>query len=303
MERYVNSDGSIAKYVHNDGSETSIKTWPEGMKSCGGSEREKFNVFISVSTGCFVKCSFCFLTSKGYPYKSLPSIAVANNVCKAIEQEMSYRPHLKDLPMNLSFMGMGDAWMNLEDAERIVGYITSWFNNQMIEGVDIATTMPKISYDDIKILEKIKSKLQNTGRLVPRPSSRTPVRIFYSLFSVDDDVRNKHIPNSLSVFNSLMHLSYISDNFNVIFHILFLDGVNDNDTEIDNIISLSNDFEFQLRLLRFNRCPNTRFKESSRIENIISTLSERVNDFKYQLSPGSEISAACGMFLMKDMRK
>jgi adenine C2-methylase RlmN of 23S rRNA A2503 and tRNA A37 len=72
--------------------------------------------------------------------------------------------------------------------------------------------------------------------------------------------------------------------------------------DLYDLINVSNNLKCQLRLLRFNQCTNTKYKESPRVDGLIRTLAKTVKDFKYQLSPGSEISAACGMFLMKDMR-
>lgn len=302
MERYVSKDGCVAKYVHDDGSETSIKTWPEGMESCGGSGREKFNVFISTSVGCPVKCAFCYLTSKKFPYSDLTPLQVASNTLQAIEEEFKYRPNLKRVPMNLSFMGMGDAWLDLHKTQRVVSLIISWLDKQPIEGVDIATTLPRISWEDKGNLRKISKKLEESGRLVERPADRTPLRIFYSLFSVDHSVRSQFIPRSLSPDIAYEYLVELLKDYNVICHLLFLDGINDD--ILEDILPLTVIFSpFQLRLLRFNRCPNSIFQESNNIDYIIELLSETPDiNFKYQLSPGSEVAASCGMFLMKDIK-
>lgn len=56
MEVYRTINGHVAKYVHDDGSETAIKTIPPGEVGCGGygSIGNKYNIFISTSVGCLV---------------------------------------------------------------------------------------------------------------------------------------------------------------------------------------------------------------------------------------------------------
>lgn len=301
MESYISNDKCVAKYVHDDGSETSIKTWPDGI-SCGGSGRKKFNVFISSSVGCRVTCRFCYLTSKHFGWHPLSPSAVADNVIEAIEAEFIRRPELKDIPMNLSFMGMGDAWYNLCHTYNVVSYVIEHFGNQLIEGVDIGTTLPQIKPSDTHYLEQIDQILKATGRLVERPIERSAIRIFYSLHCADGAIRQTLIPNTFKPIVALPYFIGINKEykFNIIFHVILLDGINDSDYNIKLIIDMVNTCNAQLRLLRFNQCPDSVFAESKRFDEVVNIFKVSVNDFKYQLSPGSEVAAACGMFLMKN---
>ena len=196
MELYITNDGNIAKYIHDDGSETSIKTWPKNMESCGGSAREKFNVFASCSVGCEVKCGFCFLTAKSFPYQELSAFQRATNIIEAIKAELIRRPELKQVPFNLSWMGMGDAWFNLHDTYTATAFIIDNVVDlvDQIEGVDIATSMPRLEWHDIKYLEAIDNILVNTNKLTQKPESRSNVRVFYSLHSMDNEQRKRLIP-------------------------------------------------------------------------------------------------------------
>lgn len=305
MERYVTQDGSVAKYVHDDGSETSIKTWPKGMESCGGSGRDKFNVFASCSSGCEVKCGFCFLTSKGFKYHRLTHSQIELNVIKAIQQEQLIRPELREIPMNLSWMGMGDAFMDMNliynATDMIIKTVAPWV--KQIEGVDIATTLPIIRYDDIDVLKKINQLLIDTQKLTDKPIERSNVRIFYSLHSVNNKTRQTLIPKTINVWTAMEHLRSIETHFNVIYHYMFLDGINDSIEQMYEVLDFVRNNDIQLRVLRFNECPNTKFKESLWFDGIIEKLYKYIpNNLKVQLSPGSEVSAACGMFLMKSKK-
>jgi len=302
-EMYTNKDGSISKYVHNDGSETSIKTWPEGVETCGGSGRNKFNVFASCSVGCAINCEFCFLTSKKFPYKFLDCIEIAQNVVTAIKSELIRRPELKDIPFNLSWMGMGDGWPILDHITKATYFIMKEIAPLVssIEGVDIATTLPSIRYNDINFLDAIDSTLRKTGKLTPKPDTRTNVRIFYSLHSMFNNMRTKLIPHTINVNCALPYLEEISKHYNVIYHYLLLNNFNDFGDYITELVSYFHKRDSQLRILRYNTCPNSIFTESDNFNNVIDILNYNLKDkVKIQLSPGSEISAACGMFLMKE---
>lgn len=101
----------------------------------------------------------------------------------------------------------------------------------------------------------------------------------------------------------------ISENFNVIYHYLFLDGINDSHDEVGDLInfflSVSPDYNVirdskQLRILRYNKCDKSRYTESKSFSQIIERLNIQIPEkLKVQVSPGSEISAACGQFLMR----
>ena len=301
MERYVTKDGAIAKYVHDDGSETSIKTWPKEL-SCGKSGRNKFNVFASCSSGCPVFCKFCFLTAKNYSFMQLAAADIIDNAVGAVKTELEYRPELQDIPMNLSWMGMGDPFFGLSKtvtmSVRILKELGYYVKN--FEGVDIGTTLPVASSQHIELIY-LEDFLKNSGKLTARPESRSSVRIFYSLHSLINSVRSKLIPNTVAVYHALAYLKVLKTaSYNVICHCLFLDGVNDSDEEIQMLARYFEDSDMQLRILRYNQCLGSKYKESEKFEEIIEYLFVHLGDnLKVQVSPGSEIAAACGMFLMK----
>ena len=78
--------------------------------------------------------------------------------------------------------------------------------------------------------------------------------------------------------------------------------MNDSDIEVEMLADYFSNTNSQLRILRFNKCKGSKFNESSKFDSIIERLYSRLGDdkLKIQASPGSEVSAACGMFLMKE---
>lgn len=121
MEVYRTIDGTVAKYVHDDGSETAIKTTP--VTTYGGiygKVTNKYNIFISTSVGCSVDCRFCYLTTKGCPVYNLTEEEIVGNVLAAIEAEVLHRPDLKNLFCKLSWMGMGDAYFDTQKCIKLL---------------------------------------------------------------------------------------------------------------------------------------------------------------------------------------
>jgi 23S rRNA (adenine2503-C2)-methyltransferase len=298
LETYISNNGHVAKYVHDDSSETAIKTIAPGEESCGGSNRNKFNVFASCSVGCRIGCSFCFLQSKRYKQYDLTSNEISTNVVHAVEKELIRRPELQNTPMNISWMGMGDAFLDLLKIDQATWDIIRCCGLDVFEGVDIATTLPQIRYDDMDRLHYITESLYEK-KVTAKPDNRTDVRIFYSLHSLNNTTRKKLIPRTLDLDIALPYLSNLDKKYNVIYHYMFLDYINDHSEDIENLIRMFSSNEHQqLRILRYNECPNSKFKETKYFNELIDHLEKEIPNLKVQLSPGSEIQAACGQFLM-----
>lgn len=315
MEVYRTINGHVAKYVHDDGSETAIKTIPEGEVGCGGygNVGNKYNIFISTSVGCPVGCKFCYLTAKKCPYHKLSVNDIVMNVLDAINAELLVRPALRSMYTKLSWMGMGDGFLDtklvFDVTEELLYYIQSFELSAGIDGVDIATTLPKIPSTAINYIDKLSELVWETHlnpkREYIRGLNRQPFRVFYSLHSADNDTRSLLIPNTEDVLEAINYFKTLEiKGINVILHHMFFEDINDSFDEANHLISLLSVFNnVELRLLRFNACPDTTYKESSNFDNLVAHINKYHTNIKVQLSPGSEISAACGQFLLSRIIK
>lgn len=315
MEVYRTENGHVAKYVHDDGSETAIKTIPEGEVGCGGYGNigNKYNIFISSSVGCPVNCKFCYLTVKKCPYHKLSAKAITLNVLDALNNELEVRPELRNMYTKLSWMGMGDAFLDLETVydvtEDLIQYIQSFEMSAGIDGVDIATTLPKIPTSDINYVRALSDCVWdahlNPKRAYIKGTNRQPFRIFYSLHSAKEDIRESLIPHSVDVLEAVNYLKQLElQGITVILHHMFFDGVNDDLEDVHYILSLLTLFNnIELRLLRFNKCDGTSFEESKNFDKLVDLLYETHRNIKTQISPGEEVFASCGMFLLSKFIK
>ena len=305
MEVYRTEDNTVAKYVHDDGSETAIKSVPtcvDGDFVLGDQAPNKYAIFISSSVGCPIKCKFCYLTSKKCSYHKLEIQDILKNVIDAIDEETKHNPELKNKYVKISWMGMGEAFLNIPLVSvatiELVDYIISKGYALGLDGVDIGTTMPVISDLNLSNLDKLKTSLIGYKRNPANENDRSVVRVFYSLHSPNQEIRNSLIPSSELVINAMDYLERINAlGIDVIMHQIFLKDINDN--QLDNIIGLCNlHKDFELRVLRFNKCPNTKYDETDNFKEIIERLKTTVPKLKFQVSVGSEILSACGQFII-----
>jgi len=221
---------------------------------------------------------------------------------------------IKDRYLKISFMGMGDSFSCGIDLYYVVMSVFDYSikNNLVlgVDGVDIGTSYPNAKshnrefsqmtrMNDTLIKERYPLNPHNryTDRAPHDKDHRTPVRLFVSMPTVDARTKYTLMPRSETPTEIYTEVGQLS--IDVIFHCLFLDGVNDRPKDIRAMITFFEEGQYEVRLLRYNRCPGSMFEESWRIEKIIETLKKSNLKFKYQVSPGSEIQAACGQFLCK----
>lgn len=316
MEVYRTEDGQVSKYIHDDGSETAIKT----VSSCANEvnkingdvipidmERNKFSVFVSSSVGCPIGCKFCYLTVKKFPYHKLKPREIFNNVAEALSEEIKFKPELRKKYMKLSWMGMGDAFlMDPRDLCNITSDILEWSIGSKnfahgLDGIDISTVMPRENTGWPHAIAKLNDEFYSRFKRNPSSKDRSVVRLFYSLHSMMD--RPSLIP--INRFNvpvcDISLLAKVREwyGIDVILHHMFLEGINDDDRTLKQIHVLVNNIlkDAEVRILRFNECKNSPFKESKNFDELVRKYAQELPRIKYQISAGSEIKAACGQFL------
>lgn len=317
VEIYHNNNTDVIKYVHGNGSESTLKTIPTCVDDEAGLyvDKGKAVLFVSVSTGCNQNCKFCYLTAKKYHFCPIQTDTVIKSCIEVIK---SAKDIIKDKYLKLSFMGMGDVFVSNTEINDVVKKVFMFAYNhgyiKGIDGVDIGTSYPRTDTDAIY---KEISRLQRTLTYMDIPrnpfhvyveqstniiTERTLVRLFISLHSLEDDVRKYLMPQSSSIETIINEIKVVD--IDVIFHYILFNEINDSEKDIQRLISF---FEmkgmnnYELRLLRYNKCPNLNLKESMIIEKSIDMLKRAEMKFKYQVSAGSEISAACGQFICKKL--
>ena len=135
-------------------------------------------------------------------------------------------------------------------------------------------------------------------------SHKNIFRLFYSVESAIQEKRENVVPNAMPLLEAVEHFKEYQQGgkYPVILHHLLVDGLNDSEEELDALIKFLNDNfkDNELRILRYNFCAKSSYKESEKVISQVRKLSENINFLKVQISPGTEVSAACGQFIVKD---
>jgi adenine C2-methylase RlmN of 23S rRNA A2503 and tRNA A37 len=327
MEAFITDDGSVAKFIHRDGSETAIKV----VKSCSNFrdpttgriktewvDRRKYSVFISASLGCYMRCKFCHLTIKGSAYRKLQAEQVVANVKEAIIAEVARRPEIRERYVKLCWMGMGDAVNQPEMVVEATLELMDWLMaNDYAKGldcVDLSTVLPAVGDDWIEHFVRLNRELE---RYPINPESfrieqakvathkqyehRTRFRLFYSLHSAVQTTRELMVPNALPLSEAVPLLKRFAEaGPNLLLHTVFVEGLNDGLEEVGALLTFVQEHfpENELRVLRYNHCDRSPYREMHSLDQALVRLADGHARFKLQTSAGKEVSAACGQFLV-----
>lgn len=304
MKVHVSDCGNVYKYVHQDGSETAVKFNNNcDVSSQYSGPKNNVSIFISSDSGCRVGCKFCYLSQGKFPYKRLLGAQVIDNVKEAISHQLSSDTPFKSKYVKFAFMGMGDAFSDitktLDVIKELVDYTVGGELCRGLDGVDIGTVLPGDFSGTDEVLAEMCEYLSQ-WEINPVRKIRGPLRLFYSLHSTKN--RNKLIPFSSRDYRSdLAYLGSVSTKYSIplIFHQIFLNGVNDNTEDLDCVIDSANSCGAELRVLKYNRHVDSVLEESLLFDNLVSRVEAQANKFKIQDSPGKDVCSACGQFLME----
>ena len=116
MRTYPSEDKQVTKHVHDDGSETCIKTVPsldtkpndQGEVELAVVDRNKYSIFVSDSKGCPLNCQFCYLTIDEVPFQKLTYVDLTRNIMDAVHHRVESEPEIVNRYVKLCWMGMGE---------------------------------------------------------------------------------------------------------------------------------------------------------------------------------------------------
>lgn len=330
MDAFHTDDGSVAKFIHDDGSETAVKV----VKSCSNFrdeqgrvhtewvDRNKYSVFISSSLGCYMKCPFCHLTIKDSAYRKLRTAQVVANVKEAIEAEVLRKPEMTSRYVKLCWMGMGDAVNQPDMVHDATLELMDWLMSKGyakgLDCVDLSTVLPPVKDD---WMERFCALNQALAHLPVNPRSflveqaevstqrtydnRSRFRMFWSVHSAIQATRDKMVPGGMALVEALPRLrEFARQGPNLLLHQLFVEGLNDTPAEVDALLELlGHNFPHQeLRVLRYNFCDRSPYREWDRIDDAVARIADGHPRLKVQVSAGKEVAAACGQFLVAQPR-
>lgn len=308
MKKIISTDGMVTKYLHDNGTETSFKKQLSGQYDSSldypdFKNKQKYSLVLSCSHGCQLSCSFCHLTQNNKQFKKISAEDVILNIKSVIEDQVKEDPSLKNRYIKLCWMGEGEPLLNYEMIRYVTEEILHWVRENQyaegLDGVDISTSMPKVKKEIINDLNDFNKYLYIFNKN-PNNKEKTPLRLFYSLHSVNDEIRSEMMPKTIKINDAVLNMKHVSDAFGIdtIFHYTCINGKNDSNEDVDKLIQFwidNNLTKSQLRILRYNGGLN-RDEESMNLNKIILKLKKAIPNLKVQHSAGKDVKSSCGMF-------
>lgn len=255
-------------------------------------ETNRGTLCISTQAGCTLACEFCSTGKQGFNRnlsvgEIIGQLWLANRALVAM-------PHGEDAPpdgcpapgerviSNVVLMGMGEPLLNF----------------------DSTVAALKLMLDDDAYGLSRRRVTVSTSGLVPmidRLSEECPVALAVSLHAPNDALRDKLMPiNRKYPLAELLsacrrYLARAPRDF-ITFEYVMLEGVNDSDEHVDQLIDLASQVPCKINLIPFNPFPGADFTRSPR--EIIQRFSDALNTAGIvtttRKTRGDDIDAACG---------
>lgn len=297
------------KYIFFNGSEISFKReksaeYKDDLDYPDHTDKRKYSLVLSCSVGCNIGCQFCHLTQNGKGTKVLPYEEILSNIKEVISDQCNLYPELKQKAIKLCWMGEGEPLLQSHILRDVTGDLLTWVFDkgyaQYLDGVDIATSYPKVSKKRWQSdLQKIYKEVEDFKRN-PYQDNRSPIRLFYSLHDSTQNGRDILIPVSQTINKALPEIKEFCDSMHIdmIVHYMFIEGINDSGQQLLHLVDLWRKYKLhshQLRILRYNEGVNG-WIESQDLQTCLYWLRRNIPNLKVQYSSGKEVKSSCGMF-------
>jgi len=241
------------------------------------------------------------------PYKGLSIQAIIRNVIEAIEDKVAHYPELKKRYIKLSWMGMGDAFIDPPSVYTVSKSILGWVMHKGyaagVDGIDLSTSVAKIPKEvDLSYFVSLDMSLKwEYPRNPHNKKERSLFRLFYSLQSGVEATRKSLVPGTLAIEEVIPALVRLKEEgIQIIFHYVVLEGINDTTEQASALVALLGENGFgneEIRLLRYNPHPDSTYTESSRRFEFAKEIAAVHPNIKLQVSEGEEVRSACGQFM------
>jgi 23S rRNA (adenine2503-C2)-methyltransferase len=234
---------------------------------------------ISTQVGCPLGCLFC---ATGYmKYKrNLSSFEI-------IDQILHVQKQNGKKITNIVFMGMGEPLLNYDNLIKSIEII----NHDL--GLNIAQR--HITVSTAGIIPGIK-KIADENR---------KFKLAVSLHSTDNDFRSQIMPVNKKyplpeLFNAVKYY-YKKTKLRPTFEFILFDGINDSESDIKKIVSLSKQIPCKFNFIQFHNSPFLKgdLKKSKRFFGFIEKLRNENLTVMIRNSSGEDINAACGQLAVK----
>lgn len=235
--------------------------------------RDRATVCVSTQAGCAMACGFCATGQAGFD-RHLTVGEVVEQVIRSIRRA---RP---DRVSNVVLMGMGEPLANystsVEALRRFHGALGLSARHLTLSTVGLVPGIRRLAEEDL------------------------PITLAVSLHAGNDELRNELVPiNKRHPLGELVEacIDYrTATNRRVSFEWALIDGVNDRDSDADELAELARQARAHVNLIPLNPTPGypTVGTPPARVQAFADRLSSRGTNATVRKNRGTSIDAACG---------
>jgi 23S rRNA (adenine2503-C2)-methyltransferase len=239
--------------------------------------RDRATVCISSQAGCAMGCGFCATGQAGFT-RHLTTGEIVEQVARATRRAREVDRRVS----NVVYMGMG---------EPLANEATVWKSVERLHG-DIGLSARHITISTVGVIPGIR-------KLATRP---LPVNLAVSIHAANDDLRNELVPlNRRYPIDELVDAcsEYLAaKNRRISFEWAMIRGVNDRDSDADELAALSNRLRprAHVNLIPLNPTPGypTTGTSLKRVHEFRDRLESLGTNATVRQNRGTDIAAACG---------
>ena len=256
-------------------------------------EDDRGTLCVSSQAGCAVGCPFCSTGYQGFS-RNL-------NAGEIVAQLWHARRVLKAAPAQARLPGQGG---DAEAPERVVSNVVMMGMGEPLLNYDNLVVALKFMLDDDAYGLSRRRVTVSTSGVVPmmdRLAHDCPVALAVSLHAPNDALRDKLVPlNRKHPLAELIaacnrYLEHAPRDF-VTFEYIMLDGVNDHDQHIRELLAIARQVRCKFNLIPFNPFPQSGLKRSppERVRQFANRLMDGGVITTVRKTRGDDIAAACG---------
>jgi len=243
-------------------------------------ETSRGTLCISTQAGCALDCAFCSTGKQGFN-RNLSAAEIIGQLWLA-NRMLGATPDGDRIISNVVMMGMGEPLANFDNVVSAL----------------------KLMLDDHAYGLSRRRVTVSTSGIVPamdRLREECPVALAVSLHAPNDELRNKLVPiNQKYPLKDLLsacrrYLDRAPRDF-VTFEYIMLDGVNDHDIHLQQLIEIARKVPCKYNLIPFNPFPNSGFQRSPApvVRRFAQLLNEAGIVTTTRKTRGDDVDAACG---------
>lgn len=259
----------------------------------------KISAYVSSHNGCKMGCQMCYLTQLG---QTSFNHATMDDYQKQFDHVLSYYDQSDEEEpaerVNCNFMARGEPLANktvINQFDELLNRFEHRAQQSNLElKMNISTIMPY-------------TVAQRNLVDIFGPSKLT--EIYYSLYSIKSEFREKWLPNAIDYRDALAKLKeyQLATQNPITLHWAYIEGHNDKVEDVEELANIVREYELfgKVNLVRYNPPPNlehTKEPEEKKLEVLLNIVNSSLTNSVTSGSKiiprvGQDVYASCGMFI------